>query len=430
MSNMIISGRMRRSSHLGGQSILGQRRVALVAGFFGRRSRVRAAAIVATLAGGLAACGQLPGVNNPFGGSTGPGGPSSANISGQTLGTGPVRVAFLAPITRNGAPNIVGEALRNAADLAIADTGGASVTLLIKDTGGSEGGAQAAANTSIREGAKLILGPLFANNVRAVGRVARGANVPMIAFSTDTSAAARNVYLLSFLIENYVDRIVSYAASQGKRSIAALVPNSTYGRVALAELQQAAARRRMRVVAVERYSRGSAGAAASRIGAIARQIDALFIPEQAQAMAPISSALIAAGIDTERVLIMGTGLWNDSRVLGLPLLQGAVYAAPDNAGFNAFAGRYRARFKKDPTRIATLAYDAVTLAVALAGQQNDDRFAQRVLTNPSGFNGADGLFRFRADGTNQRGLAVLKIQRGSTSVVSPAPRSFSTRSGT
>ncbi|MDP4593308.1 MAG: penicillin-binding protein activator [Beijerinckiaceae bacterium] len=395
------------------------------------RSRLRFLGIapVLGLAAALAACGQIPGVgNSPFGGTSEPALPATPpqnTASGQTLGSGPVRVALLVPLTQNGAPSVVGESLKNAADLAIADTGGAAVTLLIKDTGGAAGGARAAADASIREGAQMILGPLFAGSVRAAGGAARSANRPVIAFSTDTSVAARRVYLLSFLVENYVDRIVEYAASKGKRSIGALVPQNTYGNVALGELQQAASRRGVRIAAVERYGPGGGAAAARRIASSASSMDALFIPEQAQSMASISSALIGAGVSPDQVMVMGTGLWNDARALNLPLLQGAVFAAPENAGFNAFADRYRARFNADPTRIATLAYDAVTLAVALAGQQSRDKFPESILTNPSGFNGADGLFRFGKDGTNQRGLAVLQISKGTTRSVSPAPRSFS-----
>jgi len=121
---------------------------------------------------------------------------------------------------------------------------------------------------------------------------------------------------------------------------------------------------------------------------------------------------------------LGTGVWNDARVLKLPQLQGAWFSAPDNSGFNAFAERYRAKFNSEPARLATLAYDAATLAAALARSGGPDPFNQAALTNVSGFNGADGVFRFRADGTNERGLAVMEIGDGAAKVISPAPRSF------
>ena len=344
--------------------------------------------------------------------------------NGPTLGAGPVKVALIAPLTQGSGPSVVGASLRNAVELAITETGANDITVLVKDDAGTTAGAAAATQAAIGEGAELILGPLFAANVREAGRIARGAGRPVIAFSTDASVASRGIYLLSFLVESYVDRIVEFAAQRGKKSMAALVPENDYGMVALGALQTAAARTGVRVMTIERYKPGASADAVKRIAQLGEQIDSLFIPEPADAMANIGRQLTAANIDTKRVQILGTGLWNDARALAAPALQGAWFAAPENAGFNAFAQRYRAKFNSDPTRLATLAFDATTLAIALARSQGPQRFSEGVLTNPSGFNGADGVFRFRTDGLNERGLSVLQIGNNSTTVISPAPRSF------
>ena len=102
----------------------------------------------------------------------------------------------------------------------------------------------------------------------------------------------------------------------------------------------------------------------------------------------------------------------------------------ENGGFNSFANRYRAKYNTDPTRIATLSYDAVSLAAALARSQGAQRYSDTVLLNKSGFNGADGVFRFRTDGLNDRGLSVLQINGGKATTVSPAPRTFPAPSAT
>ena len=135
----------------------------------------------------------------------------------------------------------------------------------------------------------------------------------------------------------------------------------------------------------------------------------------------VAAALASNGIKTQ---LLGTGVWNDSRVLRLPQLQGAWFAAPDNSGFNALAQRYKTEFGSEPTRLATLSYDAVTLAAALARNDVPDRFSQGAITSVSGFNGVDGVFRFRADGTNERGLAVMEIDSDAATIISPAARSF------
>lgn len=380
------------------------------------------------LAVSLAACGSINGMLGRGGSSDlsqpGPTAQTAPPDHSEQIGSGPARVALVLPLTQASGPSVVGTALRNAAELAYAEAGGNDLTLLIKDDHSTPDGARAAAQAAMSEGAELVIGPLFASSVREVGVVAHGSGKPVIAFSTDTSTAGQGLFLLSFLIENYVDRIVDFAASKGKKSIAALIPENDYGRVAEAEFQQAAARDNIRVMTIEHYQPRNLSEATKKIAALGDQIDALFIPDQADAMPAMSQALTAAGINNKQVQILGTGLWNDARVLKLPALQGAWFAAPENGGFNAFAARYRAKYGSDPTRIATLAYDAVSLAAALAHTQGSQRYSQNVLTNRSGFNGADGVFRFRADGTNERGLSVLQINDGTAVPISPAPHSF------
>jgi hypothetical protein len=138
----------------------------------------------------------------------------------------------------------------------------------------------------------------------------------------------------------------------------------------------------------------------------------------------MADALTAAGSNLKNIQLLGTGLWDNPRVFASPALQGGLYAAPDPAGFRSFAGRYRAKFGAEPVRTATLAYDAVALVAALVKTQGPQRFTPELLANASGFAGIDGVFRFRADGTNQRGLAVLRATPSGGQVVAPAPRTF------
>lgn len=395
-------------------------------GRLSRRGALRLMARGGALAGGaaLAGCGPYGTFVKPdAGAASAPPLTDAATSAGATLGSGRTRVALIAPLTQADGPSLVGQSLRNAAELALSEAGESAATLIVFDDQSTPEGARAAAQQALSQGAQIILGPLYANNVREAGRLARAANVPVIAFSTDATTAGPGVYLLSFLAESHVDRIVDFAASRGKKSFAALAPESDYGNVAVAQLQQRAAARGVRVQAIERYKAGGALAGAQRIAGLGAQIDALFIPEQADQMQAVAQALASSGVDGKRVQILGTGLWNDARVLRLPQLQGAWFAAPENAGFNVFAGKYRAKHNSDPTRIATLAYDAMSLAAALGAQNMG--FSEATLANASGFNGADGLFRFLANGLNERGLSVLQVRDGATTVVSAAPRAFS-----
>jgi branched-chain amino acid transport system substrate-binding protein len=342
------------------------------------------------------------------------------------IGSGQVKVGLILPLSAQGNAGLAAQSMKNAAEMALAEFNSPNIQLLVKDDGGSAQGAQQAAGEVLGEGAELIVGPLFAHSVGVVGQAARARNVPVIAFSTDANVASRGVYLLSFLPESDVDRIVDFAVASGKRSFAAMMPDNAYGSVVEGAFKSAVSRKGARIVALERYplDSGKMQEPAQRVAQAARGADAIFIPDGADAVPAVVSALAAAGVQPRRIQLLGTGLWDDPRIFGDPNLLGGWYAAPDSAGFRNFASRYRSRYGQDPVRTATLAYDAVALVAALVKTQGEQRFSETVLTNASGFAGIDGIFRFRPDGTNQRGLAVLKVAPGGGQVVNPSPRAF------
>jgi len=342
-----------------------------------------------------------------------------------TLGAGQIKVGLILPLSAGGNPGIAAQSMKNAAEMALAEFNNPDIQLLVKDDGGTAAGAQQAAQQALDEGAEIILGPLFAPSVAAAGQVARGRGRPVIAFSTDTSVAARGVYLLSFLPESDVERIAGYAANNGKRSFAALVPDNAYGSVVEAAFKQAVARRNGRIVALQHYplDKVQRGDAIKAVAQAAAQADALFIPDGPDA-AEMVGALAANKVNVKRLQLLGSGIWEDPNIATASSLHGAWYPAPEPAGFRNFAARYRKRFNQDPVRTATLSYDAVALVAALVKTQGPQRFAEEVLTNSSGFAGIDGVFRFRPDGTNERGLAVMRLTPSGGQPIAPAPRSF------
>src|SRR6185312_11288209 len=382
--------------------------------------RARAVLSLSAAAIALAACATQLGGGAP---TPQPGEPTSANAS---VGEGQVRVAMILPLSAQGNAGVAAQSMKNAAEMALAEFKGPNVQLLVKDDGGTPQGAQAGAQQAISEGAEIIIGPLFAQSVSAVGQVARTNNIPVIAFSTDVSVAARGVYLLSFLPETDVRRIVEFSISRGKRSFAAILPDNAYGTVVEGAFQQEVSRRGGRVLVLEKYTPegNRINEAARRVSQAANQVDSIFIPDSPDAVPQVVNALAANGVDLRRVQMIGSGLWEDARISSTAALEGAWYAAPESNGFRNFSARYRARYGQDPVRTATLAYDAVALVAALVKTQGPQRFSETSLTNPSGFAGIDGVFRFRPEGTNERGLAVLRVAPAGGQVLSPAPTSF------
>jgi ABC-type branched-subunit amino acid transport system substrate-binding protein len=338
--------------------------------------------------------------------------PSGPSITGSA---GAVKVALLLPIGAGGSTQTVAKALKQAAELALFDFDNPNIVLVPKDTQGTPGGARAAADSAIHDGAELILGPLFAQEVRAVAPVARQANVPVIAFSSDENVAGGGVYLLSFLAGRDVQRIISFAESRGKRTFAELVPQSPYGRVAEASFGRA-------------VSAGGGQIAITNAIKGGQPIDALFIPAGREALPSLASLLASNDLSSTRVQLLGTGQWDYPNIGAEKALIGGWYPAPDPKGWANFTQRYAKTYGTAPPRLASLAYDAVSLAVSLSQGLPGQRYSPAQLTRPSGFAGIDGLFRLLPDGTCERGLAILDVHEGGPVVIDPAPSSFTTAS--
>lgn len=360
-----------------------------------------------------------------FGGSGYPLQPTGPYVNGDTIGTGSVRVGLLLPKTAPGNGPALALAMQNAATLGLNDFNGNDLTVLVKDSLGTPEGAAAAAQAAISDGAQLILGPVFAAEVSGAGPVARQAGVPVIAFSSDPAVAAPGVFLLGFLVEGQVERILAEASKAGRKSIAAIISQSAYGNLAEASLRQSAGRYGIRVVDVERFPAGNPASAVASVARFSSQIDCIFIPEGQNVAPQVAGALRSSGVDLNRIKLLGTGVWNDRSVYGNPALAGGWFPSPEISGFSDFAGRYRAAYGSEPPLTASLAYDAVVLAAGLVKMAGAQPFQLSVLTNPEGFlSSVNGLFRLNANGTNDRGLAVYEVTGTNPSLVSPAPRAF------
>jgi hypothetical protein len=350
--------------------------------------------------------------------------PSGPPQAGSEIGGGKYKVALILPLSAGGNAGLAAQSMKNAAELALAEFSNPDIQLLVKDDAGNPQLARMVAGQAMDEGAQIILGPLFAQTVQAVGAAARSRSIPVIGFSTDASVAARGVYLLSFLPETDVVRVLAYSFATGKRSYAGIVPENAYGSVVEATFREEVARRGGRIVALERYDKARLQASIGVVAQAARGADAVFIPDGGDVAPAIAQGLVSAGVNTKRAQLLGTGLWDDPRIFNDGSTLGGLYAAPDPAGFAGFLQRYQARYGSEPVRTATLAYDSTALVAALVRTQGPQRITDEALANASGFAGIDGIFRFKPDGSNERGLAVMRVAAGGGQIASPTPKSF------
>lgn len=330
------------------------------------------------------------------------------------------RVALLVPLT---GPNAgVGTSISNAANMAVLDTGGARIRVTMYDTAT---GAASAAQKAIAEGNRLILGPLLADDARAVAPVARAAKVPVISFSNDTSVAGSGTFVMGYTPVQSINRVVDYARGKGLSKFAGLVPAGLYGQRASTAFIRAVEAGGGQVVSLQTFDRsgGSITAAITRISQ-ASAYEAILIADSGRTAVQAVPIIRAKGGGSARVL--GTELWNTEGAIGTtPALRGAWFASVSDGLYNQLATKYRARFGKSPYRLASLGYDAVLLVSRIGEDWRiGGAFPVSRLTDSGGFSGIDGAFRFNRDGIAERALEVQQAGAGGFTVVSPAPRGF------
>ena len=334
----------------------------------------------------------------------------------------PVRVGVILPLTStNAATRALAQSMLKAAQLALFDGGNADMVLMVDDEGNGGASAAAAANRLLAQGAEIIVGPLFGPSVSAVASPARDKGVPVLAFSTEKAVAGRGVYLISFLPENEVGRVIAYAASKGHKNFAALVPGNAYGELAADALKEAVTAANGKVVEVDQFA-PNAAAAMEPAGKVAKSgADAVLVAQGGAVLRAIAPTVTSR---ENHLQLLGTGLWDDETLSREAALEGGWYAAPEPNADASFIAKYRTAFGAAPANLASLAYDAVALVALLSPGEAYHRFTRAALMDPNGFTGVSGTFRFRTDGTSERGLAVLEMQQDGPKVVDPAPKTF------
>ncbi|EAQ05088.1 hypothetical protein OB2597_07380 [Pseudooceanicola batsensis HTCC2597] len=378
-----------------------------------RKAGSRIAVAVAALA--LAACEPMN-----LGGAGGP-----AIDTGQ-----PVQVALLVPKSGGSGDAVVSAALENAARLAISDLNSARIDLRVYDTAGTEAQTAAVTAQAIDEGAKIILGPLYGGNANAAGVAAARSGVNVMAFSNNSSLAGGNVFILGHTFGNTARRLTGFAAGQGKRRIVTVSAQTAAGELGRAAIAQAAAGSGASVVGNVTYSYSQQGVIAAvnevKSAIETNAADAVFLTSNTDAALPFFAQLLPErGVDPAVTQYIGLTRWDvPPQTLDLPGLEGGWFALPDPNLTAQFNSRYSAAYGTSPHPLAGLAYDGIAAIGALVKQGNRNALSSAALTQGAGFQGVNGVFRFRPGGVVERGLAVATIQNNQVVVIDPAPRSF------
>jgi len=355
---------------------------------------------------------------------TGLGGPS-VNTSA------PVPVALLVPSgSGNSGDEVLARSLTQAAQLAIADLQGVQIDLRVYNTGGAAPMAADAARRAVSDGAKIILGPVYAESANAAGLAVAPSGVNVLAFSNNPAVAGGNVFVLGPTFQNTANRLAAYAARQGKSRIVVVYDQNQAGELGRRAIEAALIRSGITVAGMIGYEFSQEGviAAVPQIVDAVRtmQADAVFLTaDTAGALPYLAQMLPEAGVDPSTTTFIGLTRWDiPPGTLTLPGVQGGWFTLPDPALADQFSARYAQAYGGPPHPIAGLAYDGVAAIGALVRQGSSSALTGASLTQPAGFAGVNGVFRLLPDGTNERGLAVGQVQSNQVFVIDPAPRSF------
>ncbi|MFN6951358.1 MAG: penicillin-binding protein activator [Albidovulum sp.] len=344
----------------------------------------------------------------------------------------PVPVALILPGgSGNSTDEVLARNLRQAADLAIADLQGVKIDLRVYNAGADAATSAAMARKAVDEGAKIILGPVFAEAANAAGVAVAPAGVNVLSFSNNTDIAGGNVFVLGPTFQNTANRLVRFAARAGKGRILIVHDQNPAGDLGTRAIEAAARRAGATVVGKASYPFSQQGviAAAPQIASQARSAGATSVfltADTAGALPLLAQLLPEAGLSGKTTQFVGLTRWDiPSATLSLPGVQGGWFALPDPGLTAQFQSRFAAAYGEPPHPIAALAYDGIAAIGALAKSGRADALSASALTQGSGFAGVSGVFRLLPDGTNERGLAVAQIENAQVVVIDPAPRSFS-----
>jgi branched-chain amino acid transport system substrate-binding protein len=330
------------------------------------------------------------------------------------------RVALLLPIT--GPDADVGQGIANATTLALLDMRNSNIRMTTYDTAL---GVDAAARKAVADGNRLILGPLRSDDVVAVANVAGPARVPVISFSNDIGAAGRNVFVMGHLPNQSIDRVIKYAKSQGMTRFGGIVSKDVYGQRAFSNITSSVRSVGGTVVSIQEIDGSTASMdAATRKLATAGAVDAVLIADSGRVALATVPALRKNGLKTAKIL--GTDRWDvDTTLSANAAMRGAWFASVPDANYRTYANNYRTRFGATPLRITSLGYDSVLLVIRVAQNWKiGTAFPMSRLTDPEGFSGIDGAFRFFANGQSERMLEVQEVQTGKIGIIDPAPAQF------
>lgn len=372
-------------------------------------------------------------------------------------------VAMLLPLS--GKASTYGQGLKNAAMMAIEDADNSRLTVRFYDTQSSSEGADSAVRQAINEGNVLILGPLMSAEVSAAERIASAYDIPLISFSTSPEALKHGAYTLGLLGSEQSERIIAYAATQNRRKIALLIPDTSAGiNLAKAALKSASAHNaeivkiafyppetldfgeivknmtdyETRSAEINKIKNKLTSLANAGDTSAARELkqlkttyttgkvdfDAVLIPETGSRLKSAAAMFGYYDVSYPDVLFLGTTVWENTNLSKETTLYHGVYPEMSRVHNDYFNKKYQDYFGEAPNQLYSFAYDSIALASALSRKSSNN--LNELITAEDGYIGINGAFRIMDDGTNRHALNIMEVTAEGPKVISQAAKKFDT----
>lgn len=359
--------------------------------------------------------------------------------SSQTSVTGAsAKIAMLVPLS--GASANVGEDLKKAGMMAQFDKPESQTAVIFYDTKGTPAGVKNAYQEAMKQQPNIIVGPLFSAEVGALKD--QGVSVPVLSFTSDDQVLSGDIYTVALTIPEQINRIVAYACSQGQRKLAVIGPENKVGEITMNTLASAIKTcPGMEIHKVSLYNPKTVNFEPAIMKLVPKPVDprkrdlsdaekrymatpikdrvafdSLLVFEDGVKLQQVMSMLAFYDVTPTGIPMYGLSSWQNAK--DNAFIGGYFPMMPENT-YQEFAQKFQENFGSEPSRVASYAYDAVSLA-ALLGNMNALNTA--MLTQQDGFNGVNGRVRLNPDGTNTRLLDMMQIKsRGRAVVVDPAP---------
>lgn len=332
------------------------------------------------------------------------------------------RVGMLLPLT--GADSKYGQGLKNASLLALNDVNNPNLVIQYYDTASTPAGARVAVKNAALQQAQLILGPLKSTEVSAISNETIYQGIPVIAFSTSPDVLQPTIYTLGLLVDEQIDRIISYAAASGRNNFALLLPDNNTGIAFARSAIKSANKNRVAIKIIGFYPQGT-----SDFSTIVKQItdsgisfDAVMVPEGGITLTAATAMFAYYDITYPNVQFLGSSMWEAGISSRETSLQQSIYPALTKSNSSNFVAQYYSMFNEKPSSLYTLAYDAVIIADKLSKAQSQNYTDD--ITAIGGFRGLNGKVRFFDDGSNQHSLDIISVSSQGNKVIDSGEKYF------